>query len=126
LTQAHTESFPPSTRRRVSGAIVEAAAPGLTSETPSSSSPARAREQWVAEPLRELIERAQSLGEVRRDLPASWPMEWLIGIVASGLQPARRWAWTRPSRASRLSSLTAPAYKEADRRLVGRSTAIAR
>ena len=44
----------------------------------------------VAAPLRELIERAQSLGEVRRDLPASWLMESLIGIVVSGLQ-------TRPS-----------------------------
>jgi hypothetical protein len=47
-------------------------------------------EQAVASPLRELIERAQSLGEVRRDLPASWLMESLIGIVVSGLQ-------TRPS-----------------------------
>ena len=47
-------------------------------------------ERRVAAPLRELIERAQSLGEVRRDLPASWLMESLIGIVASGLQ-------TRPS-----------------------------
>jgi TetR/AcrR family transcriptional regulator, mexCD-oprJ operon repressor len=47
-------------------------------------------EQRVALPLRELIERAQSLGEVRDDLPASWLMESLIGIVVSGLQ-------TRPS-----------------------------
>jgi TetR/AcrR family transcriptional regulator, mexCD-oprJ operon repressor len=47
-------------------------------------------EQRVAAPLRELIERAQSLGEVRDDLPASWLMESLIGIVVSGLQ-------TRPS-----------------------------
>jgi AcrR family transcriptional regulator len=47
-------------------------------------------EQLVALPLRELIERAQSLGEMRRDLPASWLMESLIGIVVSGLQ-------TRPS-----------------------------
>jgi len=44
----------------------------------------------AASPLRELIERAQSLGEVRSDLPASWLMESLIGIVVSGLQ-------TRPS-----------------------------
>jgi TetR/AcrR family transcriptional repressor of mexCD-oprJ operon len=44
----------------------------------------------VASPLRGLIERAQSLGEVRDDLPASWLMESLIGIVVSGLQ-------TRPS-----------------------------
>jgi TetR/AcrR family transcriptional regulator, mexCD-oprJ operon repressor len=44
----------------------------------------------VASPLRTLIERAQSLGEVRDDLPASWLMESLIGIVVSGLQ-------TRPS-----------------------------
>jgi AcrR family transcriptional regulator len=43
-------------------------------------------ERCVASPLRELIERAQSLGEVRRDLPASWLMESLIGIVVSGLQ----------------------------------------
>jgi AcrR family transcriptional regulator len=47
-------------------------------------------EQRVASPLRTLIERAQSLGEVREDLPASWLMESLIGIVVSGLQ-------TRPS-----------------------------
>jgi TetR/AcrR family transcriptional regulator, mexCD-oprJ operon repressor len=47
-------------------------------------------EQQVASPLRNLIERAQSLGEVRDDLPASWLMESLIGIVVSGLQ-------TRPS-----------------------------
>src|SRR5690349_7184916 len=43
-------------------------------------------EQRVATPLRGLIERAQSLGEVRQDLPASWLMESLIGIVVSGLQ----------------------------------------
>jgi TetR/AcrR family transcriptional repressor of mexCD-oprJ operon len=43
-------------------------------------------ERRVASPLRELIERAQSLGEVRADLPASWLMESLIGIVVSGLQ----------------------------------------
>jgi TetR/AcrR family transcriptional regulator, mexCD-oprJ operon repressor len=43
-------------------------------------------EQRVASPLRGLVERAQSLGEVRDDLPASWLMESLIGIVASGLQ----------------------------------------
>jgi TetR/AcrR family transcriptional repressor of mexCD-oprJ operon len=47
-------------------------------------------EQRVASPLRGLVERAQSLGEVRDDLPASWLMESLIGIVVSGLQ-------TRPS-----------------------------
>ena len=47
-------------------------------------------EKRVASPLRGLIERAQSLGEVRDDLPASWLMETLIGIVVSGLQ-------TRPS-----------------------------
>jgi TetR/AcrR family transcriptional repressor of mexCD-oprJ operon len=47
-------------------------------------------EQRVAAPLRGLVERAQSLGEVRDDLPASWLMESLIGIVVSGLQ-------TRPS-----------------------------
>jgi AcrR family transcriptional regulator len=47
-------------------------------------------EQLVAAPLRDLIERAQSLGELRRDLPAPWLMESLIGIVVSGLQ-------TRPS-----------------------------
>ena len=44
----------------------------------------------VASPLRGLIERAQSMGEVRNDLPASWLMESLVGIVASVLQ-------TRPS-----------------------------
>jgi TetR/AcrR family transcriptional repressor of mexCD-oprJ operon len=47
-------------------------------------------ERRVASPLRGLIERAQSLGEVRDDLPASWLMESLLGIVASGLR-------TRPS-----------------------------
>jgi AcrR family transcriptional regulator len=47
-------------------------------------------ERRVATPLRALIERAQAMGEVRRDLPASWLMESLIGIVVSGLQ-------TRPS-----------------------------
>ncbi len=47
-------------------------------------------ERRVASPLRGLIERAQSLGEVRDDLPASWLMESLIGIIVSGLQ-------TRPS-----------------------------
>src|SRR5215208_5221548 len=43
-------------------------------------------ERRIALPLRTLIERAQSLGEVRHDLPASWLMESLIGIVVSGLQ----------------------------------------
>ena len=43
-------------------------------------------ERRVASPLRALVERAQSLGEVRDDLPASWLMESLIGIVVSGLQ----------------------------------------
>jgi AcrR family transcriptional regulator len=43
-------------------------------------------EQRVAAPLRGLVERAQSQGEVRDDLPASWLMESLIGIVVSGLQ----------------------------------------
>ena len=43
-------------------------------------------ERRVASPLRGLIERAQSLGEMRDDLPASWLMESLIGIVVSGLQ----------------------------------------
>jgi AcrR family transcriptional regulator len=43
-------------------------------------------EQRVAAPLRGLIERAQSLGEIRDDLPASWLMESLIGILVSGLR----------------------------------------
>ena len=47
-------------------------------------------ERRLASPLRGLIERAQSQGEVRQDLPASWLMESFIGIVTSGLQ-------TRPS-----------------------------
>ena len=47
-------------------------------------------ERRVASPLRGLVERAQSLGEMRDDLPASWLMESLIGIVVSGLR-------TRPS-----------------------------
>jgi AcrR family transcriptional regulator len=47
-------------------------------------------EQRVAAPLRALIERAQALGEIRDDLPASWLMQSLIGIILSGLQ-------TRPS-----------------------------
>lgn len=40
----------------------------------------------IAAPLRKLIERAQTLGEVRDDLAASWLMESLIGIVVSGLR----------------------------------------
>ena len=56
-----------------------------------SARPAEAEfERQLAAPLRRLIERAQSLGEVRDDLPASWLMESLVGIVTSGLQ-------TRPS-----------------------------
>jgi hypothetical protein len=47
-------------------------------------------ERQVAGPLRGLVERAQSLGEVRDDLAASWLVESLIGIVVSGLR-------TRPS-----------------------------
>ena len=47
-------------------------------------------ERRVAAPLRGLVERAQSLGELRDDLPAAWLMEALIAIVVSGLQ-------TRPS-----------------------------
>jgi AcrR family transcriptional regulator len=43
-------------------------------------------ERRVAAPLRGLVERAQSVGEVRDDLPASWLMESLIGIVVSALQ----------------------------------------
>jgi AcrR family transcriptional regulator len=43
-------------------------------------------ERRVAAPLRGLIERAQSLGEVRDDLPAPWLMESLIGIVVSVLE----------------------------------------
>jgi len=43
-------------------------------------------ERRVAAPLRGLIERAQSSGEVRDDLPASWLMESLIGIIVSGMQ----------------------------------------
>src|SRR5215211_6535435 len=43
-------------------------------------------ERRVAAPLRGLIERAQALGEVRDDLPASWLMESLVGIVVSVLQ----------------------------------------
>jgi AcrR family transcriptional regulator len=43
-------------------------------------------EKEIAAPLRRLIERAQSLDEVRGDLPASWLMESLIGIVVSGLR----------------------------------------
>ena len=43
-------------------------------------------ERQVAAPLRALVERGQSLGEIRNDLPASWLMESLIGIVVCGLQ----------------------------------------
>jgi TetR/AcrR family transcriptional regulator, mexCD-oprJ operon repressor len=52
----------------------------------STRSDAAEFERRVAAPLRGLVERAQSLGEVRDDLPASWLMESLIGIVVSGLQ----------------------------------------
>ena len=52
-----------------------------------SSRPDRADfERRVASPLRGLIERAQSSGEVRHDLPASWLMESLVGIVVSVLR----------------------------------------
>jgi TetR/AcrR family transcriptional repressor of mexCD-oprJ operon len=52
-----------------------------------SAQPDRAEfEQRVASPLRGLIERAQSLGEVRDDLPASWLMESLVGLVVSVLR----------------------------------------
>lgn len=43
-------------------------------------------EGQVAAPLRQMIERAQTLGEVRDDLPAAWLMESLLGIVVSVLQ----------------------------------------
>jgi TetR/AcrR family transcriptional regulator, mexCD-oprJ operon repressor len=43
-------------------------------------------ERRVASPLRGLIERGQSAGEMRDDLPASWLMESLIGMVGSVLQ----------------------------------------
>ena len=43
-------------------------------------------ERRVASPRRGLIERAQSSGEVRDDLPAAWLMESLIGIIVSGMQ----------------------------------------
>ena|SRR5436190_18044124 len=43
-------------------------------------------ERRVASPLRGLVERAQSRGEMRNDLPASWLVESFIGIVVSGLQ----------------------------------------
>jgi TetR/AcrR family transcriptional repressor of mexCD-oprJ operon len=43
-------------------------------------------ERRVASPLRGLIERAQASGEVRDDLPASWLMETLIGIIVSSMQ----------------------------------------
>ncbi|HZC71529.1 MAG TPA: TetR/AcrR family transcriptional regulator [Jatrophihabitans sp.] len=43
-------------------------------------------DRQVAAPLRALVERGQSLGEIRDDLPASWLTESLIGIVVSGLQ----------------------------------------
>ena len=43
-------------------------------------------EAQIASPLRKLIERAQSHDEIRDDLPASWLMESLIGIVVSGLR----------------------------------------
>jgi TetR/AcrR family transcriptional repressor of mexCD-oprJ operon len=52
-----------------------------------SARPDRAEfEQRVAAPLRRLVERAQSSGEVRDDLPASWLMEALVGIVVSVLR----------------------------------------
>jgi len=52
-----------------------------------SARPDRAEfERRVASPLRNLIERAQAAGEVRNDLPASWLMESLVGIVVSVLR----------------------------------------
>ena len=40
----------------------------------------------ITTPLRQLIQRAQTHGEVRNDLPATWLTEALIGIIVSGLQ----------------------------------------
>jgi AcrR family transcriptional regulator len=52
-----------------------------------SAQPDRAEfERRVAGPLRGLIERAQSSGDVRDDLPASWLMASLVGLVVSVLR----------------------------------------
>ena len=61
----------------------------VSREIPLAELPAwqRLQSTLAAEPMPTSL---QSLGEVRDDLPASWLMESLIGIVVSGLQ-------TRPS-----------------------------
>ena len=51
-------------------------------------------ERRVASPLRGLIERAQALGEVRQDLPASWlmPMPGMDASWSASSGPPGRWA----------------------------------
>ncbi len=45
-------------------------------------------EQKLAAPLRALLERGQTAGEIRTDLSAAWLMEVLVGLVAGGLLSA--------------------------------------
>jgi TetR/AcrR family transcriptional repressor of mexCD-oprJ operon len=42
-------------------------------------------ERKVGRPLREILERGQSAGEIRSDVPAAWLAEALVGLVASVL-----------------------------------------
>src|SRR5919202_1435412 len=89
-------------RARVSGAILEAAAALLAdrgeqasmADVAAAAGMARAtvyryfpNKEALFEALGRLaVEEAQSVGEVRDDLPAPWLMESLIGIVVSVLQ----------------------------------------
>ena len=61
-----------------------------TSVTPSSSSYASGSGlpdgDWVAVPLRRLLERGRRAGGIRRDIPTAWLAESLLGIVGSVLQ----------------------------------------
>ena len=42
-------------------------------------------EQMLAAPLRRLLERGQSTGEIRADIPSSWLTESLVALVVSVL-----------------------------------------
>jgi TetR/AcrR family transcriptional regulator, mexCD-oprJ operon repressor len=42
-------------------------------------------EQMLAAPLRRLLERGQSTGDIRGDIPSSWLTESLVGLVVSVL-----------------------------------------
>jgi AcrR family transcriptional regulator len=76
----------PEAFQRAVRALVAVGDPFVVVSRESARPDPAAFEKEIAAPLRRLIERAQSLDEVRGDLPASWLMESLIGIVVSGLR----------------------------------------